>query len=138
MKTSEKGLKVLMLREGFKHKAYQDTKGIWTIGVGHTGPEVQEGLVWTDEQVLAAFAADVKWAEDCVNKFVKAKLTQNQFDALVSFVFNIGCTRFPISTVCRQLNINDYRGAALAFLLWTKPPEIMSRRKSEYNQFLEP
>lgn len=135
MKLSYAGIDALEAREGVRTKAYKDTKGIWTIGVGHTGPEVFSGLVWTLDKVSEVFAVDVQWAEDAVNA-VKAPLTQNQFDALVSFVFNIGATAFNKSTMKRMLNTGNYEGAALQFDRWNIPPEIVGRRTSEKNQFL--
>lgn len=137
MKTSDDGIKRLILREGRRNKAYQDVKGIWTIGVGHTGPNVYEGLAWTDQQIEDALKDDLKESEDCINKYVTVPLKQNQFDALVSFVFNIGDTRFRISTCLRLLNQGLYKEAANAMLMWNKPKEIIGRRKSEVKQFLE-
>src|SRR5258706_10508492 len=115
MKTSDEGLKALEDREGKRRKAYLDTKGIPTVGVGHTGPEVYIGLAWTDQQIEDALRDDVKEAEDCINESVKVPLTQNQFDALVSFVFNIGVTAFKRSTLLRVLNTGDYKDAAACF-----------------------
>lgn len=135
MKLSPKGTDLLIAREGRKLKAYKDTKGIWTIGVGHTGPEVKQGLVWTAEQVIVAFKKDVKWAEDAVN-YLDCPLSQNQFDALVSFVFNIGAAAFYNSTMKKMLNLEDYEGAARQFDRWVIPKEITSRRMSEKIQFL--
>ena len=135
MKTSIEGLEKLKKREGSRQRAYLDTKGIPTIGVGHTGPEVYIGLVWTDQQVDDAFADDIEWAEDAVNGYVKVALTQNQFDALVSFVFNIGETAFRRSTLLRVLNTGDYEEAAKCFDMWHKPKEIIGRRDSEREQF---
>jgi lysozyme len=135
MKTSEVGLKKLSIREGRRKKAYLDTKGIPTIGVGHTGPEVYIGLVWTEQQIDDAFADDIKWAEDAVNHYVKVPLTQYQFDALVSFVFNIGDTAFRRSTLLKLLNEGLYDLAAEAFDMWHKPKEIIGRRDQEREQF---
>ena len=137
MKLSDNGAKVLILREGLKLKAYRDTKGILTIGVGHTGPEVTEGLVWTKEKAHEVFKQDVAWAEDAVN-LVKAPLTQNQFDALVSFVFNIGAGAWKRSTMLKMLNAGDYVGATKQFDRWVIPKEITSRRMSEKAQFQTP
>jgi lysozyme len=136
MKTSKKGLDALAKREGRRQRAYLDTKGIPTIGVGHTGPEVYMGLVWTNQQIDDAFADDIKWAEDAVNKYVVVPLEQHQFDALVSFVFNIGETQFRRSTLLRVLNTGDYEEAAKCFDMWHKPKEIIGRRDSEKAQFL--
>jgi len=134
MKMSENGAKILIMREGLKLKAYKDTKGIWTIGIGHTGPEVVEGLVITKEKAHELFRKDVTWAEDAVN-LVKVPLTQNQFDALVSFVFNVGAGAWKRSTMLKLLNVGDYVGASKQFDRWVIPIEITSRRMSEKAQF---
>jgi lysozyme len=134
MKMSENGAKVLIMREGLRTKAYKDTKGIWTIGVGHTGPEVVEELVITKEKAHELFRKDVAWAEDAVN-LVKVPLTQNQFDALVSFVFNVGAGAWKRSTMLKLLNAGDYVGASKQFDRWVIPIEITSRRMSEKAQF---
>lgn len=131
---SEGGLQKLSVREGRELKAYRDSKGILTIGVGHTGPEVRDGLVWTEEQVDAALAKDVKWAEDAVNS-VSQPLTQNQFDALVSFTFNVGKNAFLVSTMKKLLDKGDMKGAALQYDRWHIPVEITGRRNSEKRQF---
>jgi lysozyme len=75
--------------------------------------------------------------ETTVNNLVKVPLTQNQFDALVSFVFNIGGGAFSKSTLLRKLNEKDYAGAADQFLVWVKQPELTGRRKNERAQFLK-
>lgn len=134
MKTSTVGIRQLEIREGRKNKAYKDTKGIWTIGVGHTGPEVKEGLVVSDAQVENYLAEDVKWAENAVNS-VEVYLSQNQFDALVSFVFNVGAKAFANSTMRKKLVAGDLDGASDEFDKWHKPPEIIGRRDSERDQF---
>lgn len=135
MNLSKDGESKLILREGSRRRAYQDTKGIWTIGIGHTGPEVKRGLVWTNDKILEVFREDVKWAEEAVSK-VKAPLKQHQFDALVSFVFNIGESQWSKSTMKRMLDAGMYTQAALQFDRWRFPPEILSRRMSEKEQFL--
>lgn len=134
---SSKGLDALKLREGFKNRAYKDSKGIWTIGVGHTGPEVKQGLVWTDDQVVATLLKDVQWAVEAVNQVV-VPLTQNMFDALVSFTFNVGSHAFLTSTMKKLLDRGLYKDAAEQFDRWNKPPEIVGRRTSEKQQFLTP
>ena len=135
MKMSKEGLQKLMDREGVRLMAYPDTKKIWTIGVGHTGPEVKKGLVWTTEQVMEALNNDVVFAEDAVNSGVKVKLTQNQFDALVSFTFNVGVSAFYNSTMLKFINKGDFVAAAQQFNRWVIPPEITKRRMSEKKQF---
>lgn len=135
MEISDKGLSLLIEREGKRNAAYKDTVGVWTIGVGHTGPEVHEGLVWTDEQVADALKKDIHRFEICVDMAVKVPLVQHQFDALVSFAFNVGQGAFSSSTLVRKLNEKDYEGAAVQFDRWHIPPEITSRRNGEREQF---
>ena len=135
MKLSNEGMTALVNREGIRTKAYKDTKGIWTIGIGHTGPEVVEGLVIGELHAYNLFHFDVHWAEDAVNGRVNVPLTQNQFDALVSFVFNIGANAWRKSTLLRMLNAGDYEGAIKQFDRWVIPKEITGRRMSEKEQF---
>jgi lysozyme len=135
MKTSDEGVDKIEKREGVRFVAYKDVKGIWTIGVGHTGPEVKEGLVWNAEQVKQALESDLKTAEDAINELVKVTLTQYQFDALVSFVFNVGVGAFEKSTMLKYINQGDFEGAALQFDRWNIPSSIIGRRNTERDQF---
>jgi GH24 family phage-related lysozyme (muramidase) len=135
MKISDQGLRILLDREASCNRAYQDSRGIWTIGCGHTGPDVHEGLVWTDEQVMAAFRRDIERFERAVEAAVTVALQQHQFDALVSFCFNVGIGAFQSSTLVRKLNAGDFAGAAAQFDVWHIPPEITSRRNGEREQF---
>ena len=135
MKTSEQGLKLLHGREGKRNAAYLDSVGVWTIGYGHTGPDVHPGLVWTDEQVEAAFAKDLERFEEAVNAAVKVDIPQHAFDALVSFAYNVGVGAFRFSTLVRVLNTGDSAGAAKQFDRWHIPAEITSRRNGEREQF---
>jgi lysozyme len=140
MKTSQSGVSTIVVREGSRTNAYQDTKGIWTIGVGHTAaaglPHPVAGMVITPAQILQILAQDLTPVENEVNSLVKVPLTQNQFDALVSFVFNVGGGAFSGSTLLRKLNAKDYKGAADQFLVWIKQPELLGRRQKERAQFL--
>jgi lysozyme len=124
-----------MLREGSRHNAYQDTKGIWTIGVGHTGPEVVKGLVWSDQQIMDQLRKDVAITEKCLDDNVVVLLGQDQVDALCSFIFNVGVNAFRRSTMLRFINQGKMREAAAEFDKWHIPPEITSRRNSEKSQF---
>ena len=135
MKMSEAGLKILMLREGFRNKAYKDTKGIWTIGVGHVSPIVVEGLRWTDKQVMDQLRKDVSLCEKTLDSTVVVLLGQNQIDALCSFMFNVGVNAFRRSTMLRFINKGMMKEAAAEFDRWHIPPEITSRRNSEKAQF---
>lgn len=135
MKISEQGLELLIAREGKRNKAYLDSVGVWTIGVGHTGPEVHAGLVWSDAEVEAALRADLDRFEDAVNDNTTVGLEQHQFDALVSFAFNVGVGAFKTSTLLKKINLQQFEAAAEQFDRWHIPPEITRRRNGEREQF---
>jgi lysozyme len=142
MRMSEEGLKLLEGYEGIRLAAYLDTAGVWTIGVGHTGPEVHEGMIATVEQVRRWLDEDVKEAENAVNRLVKVALTQEQFDSLASFVFNLGETQFNKSTLLKRLNAGDYVAAGKEFKRWVYSggkitPGLVKRRNSEARPFLD-
>lgn len=90
----------------------------WTIGDGHTGPEVRYGLTWTQDQADAQLLADVAGAEAAVNRLVTTPLTQAEFDALVDFVFNVGVGNFAGSSMLRYLNAGNHAAAANEFQKW--------------------
>ncbi len=143
MKISDEGLEAIKRREGCKLHAYPDpaTGGEpWTIGVGHTGG-VRRGDYCTEWQALEWLRSDARSSENCINASVKGNITQNQFDALVSLVFNIGCGAFKTSTVLRELNEGSDLTAAQAFLMWNRAggkimDGLTNRRKDEMEQFL--
>jgi lysozyme len=119
VKLGAAGAALIKSRELLRLRAYKPTPvDKWTIGWGHTGPEVVEGLTWVLSQAEAAFAKDTGWAATAVMKHVDTELTQNQFDALVAFVFNVGEPNFASSTLLKCLNRRDYAGAAGQFALW--------------------
>lgn len=131
--------------EGLRLVAYLDSVGVWTIGYGDTGPDVVKGLVITKAQAEERLRKRLREFEGYVNRMVKVKLTQNQFDALVSLVYNIGPTNFSTSTLLRKLNASDYLGAADQFPVWNKGrvegklvviKGLTNRRKSERELFL--
>jgi lysozyme len=135
MKTSQQGVELIRDREGCRTLAYQDTVGVWTIGVGHT-VGVTEGDRCTEEMARDWLAEDLQWAEAAVNNGVTVPLEQHQFDALVSFVFNVGQGAFQFSTLRRVLNEGRYSEAIVQFDRWHIPPEIITRRNAERDQFL--
>jgi lysozyme len=137
MNVSDDGIAQLEIREGSRNIAYRDTKGILTIGVGHTGPEVVEGLVWTNGQITTALRNDLDEVEQALNTYVLTPLTQNQFDALASFIFNVGVNSFKRSTMLKYINLRNFDAATLEFDRWHIPPEITDRRNSERDQFKE-
>ncbi|ORM60874.1 lysozyme [Pantoea brenneri] len=140
MKVSNNGINLVKHFEGLELKAYRDSVGILTIGYGHTHA-VKAGDVITGEQADAFLREDLQVAELTVNTNVKVKLTQGQFDALVSFVFNLGSGNFVKSTLIKKLNAGDYAGAADEFGRWVnaggkKLPGLVKRRAAEREVFL--
>jgi lysozyme len=139
MKTSEQGLRLILEREGKSLKAYRDSEGYWTIGVGHLlshdkGADFS-GTVWTDDQVNEALVKDAERFEEAVNEAVLVALPQHAFDALVSFAFNVGEGAFKSSTLVRVLNAGAMVEAAKQFDRWHIPASITSRRTGEREQF---
>ena len=125
--------------EGKRNKAYRDSKGLWTIGVGHLIKTDEQYLLHatlTDEQVEELFKSDLKWCDEAVNESVRVPLTQNQYDALYSLCFNIGADHFKQSEVVAKLNQNDTHGAANAFMNWVTPAVLKPRREKERALFL--
>lgn len=133
---SPKGLVLTESFEGCKLVAYADplAHGLPTVGYGHTGPDVVVGAVWTLAQCEQALAHDVAWASKVVNNLVTKTLTQNQFDALVDFVYNVGSGNFASSTLLKLVNLAQWGSAALEFLRWDKakgvPVAGLTRRRN--------
>lgn len=105
MKTSNKSLELIKQHEGCRLTAYKCPAGVWTVGYGHTGADVVPGLTITQRRADELLSEDVRWAEEAVNR-EKLLLNQNQFDALVSFVFNIGAGNFRSSTLLKMIRVN--------------------------------
>ncbi len=104
--------------EGLRLAAYQDQVGVWTIGYGHTGPDVYPGLTITQNEATALLLHDVGTAAGCVNRLVTVMLQQEEFDALVDFVFNLGAQAFATSTLLRKLNASEFDAAIAEFAKW--------------------
>jgi lysozyme len=139
MAIAKSTLSFITKEEGLRNKAYKDSKGLWTIGVGHLIKPDEKHLLTatlTDQEVEELLQSDLKWCQDAVDNNVKVPLTQNQYDALYSLCFNIGETNFRKSTVLRKINENDLKGAADAILMWNKPEVLINRRKRERALFL--
>lgn len=105
MKISNNGLELIKKFEGCQLTAYKCPAGVWTIGYGHTGKDVIPGMVVTLHQAEELLKKDVRPAEDTINR-ENLDLNQNQFDALVSFVYNLGAGNFRSSTLLKMLKIN--------------------------------
>ena len=139
MAIAKSTLDFITKEEGARNKAYKDTKGLWTIGVGHLIKDDEKNLInatLTNDQVEDLLRKDLKWCSEAVEGSVKVPLAQNQFDALYSLCFNIGATAFKNSTVVKKINSNDVQGAADAILMWNKPAVLENRRKRERELFL--
>lgn len=116
---TEKGLEFLKSVEGFSSKAYWDVKG-WSIGFGHfMGANKLEDNI-TLSRGLELLKNDLAWAEKAVKNRVKVPINENQYAALVSFVYNEGEPNFASSTLLKKLNVSDYVGASAEFKNWNK------------------
>ena len=143
MRASENGIELIKNSEGCALKAYPDpgTGGRpWTIGYGHTH-KVSNGDVITQAQAEQFLRDDLQLIYITIETSVKVPLNQNQFDALCSFIFNVGGGHFAKSTLLKKLNAGDYAGAAEELLRWNKAagkvlPGLLKRRSAEYRLFL--
>ena len=136
MNLSKEGYEFIVRREGVRNKAYKDSKSLWTIGIGHLIKLKEKVLLvktLTDEEIEQLFRDDVKPIEEILAKF---ELHQNQYDALVSFMFNIGNNGFLKSTVYKLLSQGN-TDVSDAMLMWNKPKEIIGRRKLEVQLYKE-
>ncbi len=148
---TKQGLKLIQEYEDFRAKAYLDIKGVPTIGYGTTyypdGTKVELGDVCTRSQAEVWFANDTKSIDAFLDRNVtQKKLTQNQFDALASFIYNIGRNAFIGSTMYKLIKVGDMKGAADQFLAWNKVTKngkkevsdgLTNRRKKERALFLK-
>lgn len=126
-------------------KAYRCPAGVWTIGWGHTGRDVQPGMTCTAAQARAWLLADLDSAAASVDALITVPLSDQQRGALASFVFNLGTHALKGSTLRKRLNAGDYAGAAAEFCRWTKAqvdgaivelPGLVKRRAAESALFL--
>lgn len=106
--------------EGCTLSAYKCPADVWTIGYGHTGPEVKQGLVWNQAQADAALERDLQKALNDARKVIDVALTDKQMAAITSFVFNLGIGNFRSSTLLKKINSNDVAGALAEFRRWDK------------------
>lgn len=141
MKVSTAGMKMIQSFEGLRLRAYKDIVGIPTIGYGHTGKDVKMGMVITKAQAEEIMRVDLAWFEQAVDGLIQVKVTQNQFDAMVSLTYNIGGNAFADSTLLRKFNRGDVQGAADEFLRWNKAggkevQGLTRRRHRERDHFL--
>ena len=145
MQTSDKGISLIKQFEGCKLTAYQDSVGVWTIGYGWTQPvdgkPIRAGMTIKQETAERLLKTGLVSYESDVSRLVKVGLTQGQFDAMVSFTYNLGARSLSTSTLLRKLNAGDYAGAADEFLRWNKAGGkvlngLSRRREAERALFL--
>jgi len=141
------GLNLIKISEGLRLSPYLAPEGKWTIGYGHlikaNEPELLTGAI-TEQRAANLLREDVRFAEQAIAARVTVPLTQAQFDALVSFTFNLGAGAFANSTLRRKVNAQDYYGASLEFDRWvyatvngvkTVLPGLVTRRAAEAAMF---
>ena len=141
MNISKIGIEFIKQYEGCRLIAYKCPAGILTIGYGHTGLDVTEGLEITQGEAETLLRNDLAKFEDCVTYAVEVELDQNQFDALVSFAYNVGCAAMAGSTLVKLLNSGDDLAAAQQFPRWAKAggktvAGLLRRREAEKTLFL--
>lgn len=147
MKTSQAGLDLIKAHEGLRLKAYRCPAGVLTIGYGTTSSagvgKIAEGMAITKIQAESMLVRSLEAFEQGVLAALKKPPTQHQFDALVSFAYNVGVAAMAKSSVVRHLNAGDPAKAAEAFGLWVKAggrvlPGLVKRRQAERDLFLKP
>ena len=140
MKTSAEGLALIKKFEGLELKAYKCAAGVWTIGYGHT-KDVQEGDEWSESHADHMLEVELEEFEEYINDNVTVALSQNQFDALVSWVYNLGPANLKASTMLKVLNSGDYEGVPAQIQRWNKAggkvlEGLIRRRKAEALLFI--
>lgn len=146
MELSQQGFDFIVSHEAVKLRVYLDSKGVPTIGIGHTGPDVtmadyQAHKSITMDQAYALFRSDLERFVGYVNQYVRIQLQQNQFDAMVSFCFNCGPTNLANSTLLKMLNAGNFAGAASEFPRWNRSggavvDGLINRRAAEVDMFV--
>lgn len=145
MQISNKGIELIKRFEGLELKAYPDSVGVWTIGYGWTQPvdgkKIGPGMVIDQATADRLLKCGVVQYEQGVDQLVKVRITQGQFDALVSFAYNLGLRSLSTSTLLQKLNAGDRLGAANEFGRWVnaggvKLNGLVKRRAAECEIFL--
>jgi len=120
MKISNRGVEFIKKEEGCVLTAYKCPAGVWTIGYGSTGSHVHKGLRISEPAAEELLRTDLRRFEDAVNTKVRVPLNQAQYDALVSFTFNVGVGAFSKSTLLRKLNTGDYTSVRSELARWNR------------------
>ena len=140
MKISQEGLSLIKKFEGLELTAYKCAAGVWTIGYGHT-KDVQEGDEWSEAHADHMLEVELEEFEGYINDNVTVALSQNQFDALVSWVYNLGPANLKASTMLKVLNSGDYEGVPAQIKRWNKAggkvlEGLIRRREAEALLFI--
>ena len=144
MTISKNGIALIKAHEGFRLKAYLCPANVWTIGYGHTGSDVYMGKVITEDEAENLLITDLIKFEKAVRNNVHKQLTQNQFDALVSFTFNLGEGNLKKSTLLRKVNQNpNDPSIEIEFKKWVNAagkrlPGLVKRRAEEAELYFKP
>lgn len=140
MRVSDRGIAEILSHEALVTHPYRDSVGVWTIAVGHTAgagapnpATMPKGVGLSIEECIEIFRTDLPKYEKGVNDAIKVPLEQHEFDALVSFHYNTGA--IARAGLTRLINQGDKAQAANAFMVWSKPPEIIGRRTHEMKLF---
>ena len=113
------GLALIKKFEGCELEAYQCSAGVWTIGYGHT-KDVVEGMTISKEEAEQMLVDELHEYENYINEYVNVALSQNQFDALVSWVYNLGPANLSASTMLKVLNSGEYEDVPAQMKRWNK------------------
>jgi lysozyme len=139
---NKSGIDLIKQYEGLRLAAYLCPGDVWTIGYGHTGPEVKKGLFVTAKRAEELLQEDLRRFEDGVCDLVEVEISDNAFSALVSFSFNVGLYNLKRSTMLRLINEGKVKEAADEFRKWTRANGkvlngLVKRRESERTLFLK-
>ena len=144
MNISQEGISLIKKFEGCELEAYKCAAGVWTIGYGHT-KDVKEGDTWSQEKAEHMLSKELEDEyEQYVNSLVTVPMNQCQFDALVSWVYNLGPANLKNSTLLKCLNLGNYNGVPEQIMRWNKAtvngerkvlPGLTRRRKAEAEMF---
>jgi|ERR1700761_3714929 len=134
MKINQAGLDLIKSCEGLALNAYQDQGGVWTIGYGHTGPEVVKGMVMTEQQALQTLQKDISIKAEPIDNWVTRELTQNQFAALCSLCYNVGISAVRKSVTLQLVNADKDPTAewlGFSYIEGVENEGLLNRRKKE-------
>lgn len=144
MKINQAGIDLIKRFEGLRLTSYQDMVGVWTIGYGHTSPDVTQGMTITLQQANDLLLQDLAKFETGVTDLVKSKIDENQFSALVSFAYNLGLGALKTSTLLRVINDNpNSLAVGEQMIRWDKAggkqvPGLLARRYAEKALYFTP